>query len=78
MQKRLLLAAVAAVCFTACQNDYTCRCDIKIVENSAVDQYEEVFKIKEATKSQARSACIEARIVVEDSWGRVEQKCELD
>ena len=78
MKKRLLLAAVAAVCFTACQNDYTCVCKYTDEFDGQIDRFEEEFKIKEATRTQARAACIEARIVQDDEWGRFERICELD
>lgn len=78
MHKKLFLSALAATFFTACQNDYTCRCEYSDEFDGQIERFEEEFKIKEATRAQARAACIEATIIYEDDWGRFEQVCELD
>lgn len=79
MKKSLLIGVVLfSVALVSCKKDYSCECTNTSTQNGGNTTITtENFEIKEANKTQAQAACLEANIVQIGSWGKYERKCEL-
>ncbi|AEA44902.1 hypothetical protein [Fluviicola taffensis] len=87
MKKIILPLALLTLTLASCKKDYSCSCietgvDYYDMDFDGVDEahpysYTENFKVKEATKVQAQSACNEATITMQDGLDNYERKCDL-
>jgi len=81
-----LFSGLASVLFTSsCKKDYTCRCTITYTYNGVTSPDAEIneFTIKDASKHQAKSNCLNTEQTYSYSYGTTtytytyNQDCEL-
>lgn len=73
-----IIAIIVSAGLVSCKKDYTCNCTFSTTEDgTTVEDDQEEYTIKDATKLEAKTACIEAERVFEEDGTESKASCEL-